>query len=124
MEKTRQKTAQAIADGERADRQLRVDDDFNRDELRVKSILDAAKIEGQFMYDVNEQELQGAQFADEISREDQRDAMAAQQQGQDADREDVRLGNELEQSQHAMGMEEANMGLAANQQSLDAKQSK
>jgi hypothetical protein len=124
MEKTRAKTAEAIAKGEREDRQLRVDDDFRRDELRVKSILDAAKVEGQFMYDVNEQELQNAQYADELAREDQRDAMAAQKQGQEGDREDVRLGSELEQSQHVMGMEEANMGLAANQQSIDAKQPK
>ena len=40
------------------DRKLRVDDDFRRDQMIVKGILDAAKIEAQFAVDVNEAEFE------------------------------------------------------------------
>jgi len=60
MEKTRQKATAAIADGEREDRKLLVDDDFRRDQLTIKGILDAAKIEAQFGYDVDELAIQQA----------------------------------------------------------------
>lgn len=63
MEKVRQKAAEALAKSDREDRKLRVDDDFRRDQLTVKSILDAAKIEAQFAYDVNEQALSAANTA-------------------------------------------------------------
>jgi hypothetical protein len=58
MEKTRAKMAESIAKSNYQDRKLLVDDDFKRDELTVKSILDARKIEAQFMTDVNEQFLE------------------------------------------------------------------
>jgi len=79
MEKTRQKTVQAIADGEREDRQLRVDDDFRRDELTVKSILDAAKIEADTGYDVDEMALQRANVLLDAERVGNETAMAADQ---------------------------------------------
>lgn len=63
MEKTRAKMAQSISESEYDDRKLRMDDDFRRDQLRVTSILDAAKIEAQFAYDVDELELQKANTA-------------------------------------------------------------
>ena len=66
MEKTRSRTAELIAKGDREDRKLRVDDDFRRDELRVKSMLDASEIEAKFAVDVNEQALEAANVANEI----------------------------------------------------------
>jgi hypothetical protein len=72
MEKTRAKVAEAIAKSDFNDRKLRADDDFRRDELRVKSMLDAAEIEGQFMIDVNEQELDAMNSAIEMDQEDSR----------------------------------------------------
>ena len=56
MEKNRVKMATEISKSNFADRQLRVDDDFRRDQMVVKGLLDAAKIEAQFMVDVNEEE--------------------------------------------------------------------
>jgi len=55
MEKNRVKMATEISKSNFADRKLRVDDDFRRDEMIVKGILDAAKIEAQFMTDVDEE---------------------------------------------------------------------
>jgi hypothetical protein len=66
MEKTRAKVAESIDKSAFQDRKLRVDDDFRRDQLRVTSILDAKKIEGQFMIDVNEQELEAMNVANEM----------------------------------------------------------
>jgi hypothetical protein len=56
MEKNRVKMATEISKSNFADRKLRVDDDFRRDEMVVKGLLDAAKIEAQFAVDVNEEE--------------------------------------------------------------------
>ena len=68
MEKTRAKMADNIAKSDHADRKLRVDDDFRRDQLRITSILDAAELEGRFAVDINEQELEGMNVADEIEQ--------------------------------------------------------
>jgi hypothetical protein len=57
MEKNRVKMATEISKSNFADRKLRVDDDFRRDEMIVKGILDAAKIEAQFAADVDEEEF-------------------------------------------------------------------
>jgi len=57
MEKNRVKMATEISKSNFADRKLRVDDDFRRDEMIVKGILDAAKIEAQFAADVEEEEF-------------------------------------------------------------------
>jgi len=65
IEKTRAKMAAEISKRDYEDRKLRVDDDFRRDNLRVTSMLDARKIEGQFMVDVNEQALEAANIANE-----------------------------------------------------------
>jgi hypothetical protein len=58
MEKTRAKVAADIAKGDQADKKLRWEDDFRRDELALKSILNAAEIEAQFQVDVTGQELE------------------------------------------------------------------
>jgi len=58
MEKNRVKMATEISKSNFADRKLRVDDDFRRDEMIVKGILDAAKIEAQFAVDVDEEEFE------------------------------------------------------------------
>jgi hypothetical protein len=58
MEKNRVQMATEISKSNFEDRKLRVDDDFRRDEMIVKGILDAAKIEAQFMVDVNEAEFE------------------------------------------------------------------
>jgi len=55
MEANRVKMATAISKSNYEDRKLRVDDDFRRDQMIVKGILDAAKIEAQFMTDVDEE---------------------------------------------------------------------
>jgi len=55
MEKNRVKMATEISKSNFADRKLRVDDDFRRDEMVVKGLLDAAKIEAQFAADVDEE---------------------------------------------------------------------
>jgi hypothetical protein len=66
MEKTRAKMAENIARADYQDRKLRVDDDFRRDELTVKGLLDARKIEAQFLTDVNEQQLQQESHAIDV----------------------------------------------------------
>ena len=58
MEKTRAKVAGDIAKADQADKKLRWDDDFRRDDLALKSILNAAEIEAQYMVDVTGQELE------------------------------------------------------------------
>jgi hypothetical protein len=68
MEKTRAKMADNISKADFADRKLRVDDDFRRDQLRIVSILDAAELEGKFAVDINEQELSEMNVADEIEQ--------------------------------------------------------
>jgi len=78
MEKTRQKASEAIAKADREDRKLRVDDDFRRDKLMIEGILDAAKIEGEYQYDVNEQALTAANQADEMQRADEEAANESQ----------------------------------------------
>lgn len=58
MEGNRVKMATAISDSNFNDRKLRVDDDFRRDQMVVKGLLDAAKIEAQFAADVDEAEFE------------------------------------------------------------------
>ena len=58
MEKTRAKVASDIAGADQADKKLRWDDDFRRDQLALTSMLDAAKIEAQFQVDVRGNELE------------------------------------------------------------------
>jgi len=55
MEKNRVKMATEINKSNFEDRKLRVDDDFRRDQMVVKGLLDAAKIEAQFAADVDEE---------------------------------------------------------------------
>jgi len=55
MEKNRVKMATEINKSNFEDRKLRVDDDFRRDEMVVKGLLDAAKIEAQFAADIDEE---------------------------------------------------------------------
>lgn len=57
MEKNRVQMATAISKSNFEDRKLRVDDDFRRDQMIVKGILDAMKIQAQFAVDVNEEEF-------------------------------------------------------------------
>jgi hypothetical protein len=66
MEKNRVKMATEISKSNFQDRKLRVDDDFRRDDMMVKGLLDAAKIEAQFAVDVNEAELEGENTPSEI----------------------------------------------------------
>ena len=77
MEKTRAKMAEAVSEKDYKDRKLRMDDNFRRDELAVRSILDARQIEGQFLIDVNEQEL-------EEKSQDQENAAATAEAAQEA----------------------------------------
>jgi len=58
MEKNRVKMATEISKSNFQDRKLRIDDDFRRDDMMVKGLLDAAKIEAQFAVDVNEAEFE------------------------------------------------------------------
>jgi hypothetical protein len=58
MEKTRAKVADSISKKHYNDKKLQVDDDFRRDQLAVTSVLDARKIEAQFMVDMDELELE------------------------------------------------------------------
>ena len=58
MEKNRVKMATEISKSNFNDRKLRIDDDFRRDQMIVKGLLDAAKIEAQFAVDVNEAEFE------------------------------------------------------------------
>jgi hypothetical protein len=81
MEKTKANVAKAIAESDFDDRKLRMEDDFRRDELKVKSILDAAKIEAQFAYDVDELELSAAQTVLDAANAD------ADREGADMDRQ-------------------------------------
>jgi hypothetical protein len=57
MEKNRVKMVTEISKSNFQVRKLRVDDDFRRDDMMVKGLLDAAKIEAQFAVDVNEEEF-------------------------------------------------------------------
>jgi len=61
MEKNRVKMATEISKSNFADRKLRVDDDFRRDEMMVRGILDAAKIEADAMADAVDEEAVAAQ---------------------------------------------------------------
>jgi len=70
MEKTRSKTASEIAKREFEDRKLRVDDDFRRDQLTVKSILDAATVEGQWGQHVDGTLLEMANVANALDKID------------------------------------------------------
>jgi hypothetical protein len=70
MEKTRSKTATEIAKREYEDRKLRVDDDFRRDQLTVKSILDAATVEGQWGEHVDGTLLEMANVANALDKID------------------------------------------------------
>jgi hypothetical protein len=58
MEGNRVKMATQISQSNFEDRKLRIDDDFRRDQMMVKGILDAAKIEAQYSVDVNEAEFE------------------------------------------------------------------
>jgi hypothetical protein len=66
MEKNRVKMATEISKSNFADRKLRIDDDFRRDDMMVKGLLDAAKIEAQFAADVNEAEIEAQNTPDEV----------------------------------------------------------
>lgn len=57
MEKNRVKMATEINKSNYNDRKLRVDDDFRRDDMMVRGILDAAKIDAQFGGDVSSEEV-------------------------------------------------------------------
>jgi len=61
MEKNRVNMATAISKSNYDDRKLRVDDDFRRDEMMVRGILDAAKIEADAMADAVDEEEVAAQ---------------------------------------------------------------
>jgi len=66
MEKNRVKMATEISKSNFADRKLRIDDDFRRDDMIVKGLLDAAKIEAQFAFDVNEAEFESQNTPNEV----------------------------------------------------------
>jgi hypothetical protein len=66
MEKNRVKMATEISKSNFADRKLRIDDDFRRDDMVVKGLLDAAKIEAQFAVDVNEAEIESENTPQEV----------------------------------------------------------
>ena len=68
MEKNRVKMATEISKSNFADRKLRIDDDFRRDDMMVKGLLDAAKIEAQFAMDVNEAEFEAENTPSEVSQ--------------------------------------------------------
>ena len=68
MEKRRTEMTKAIADKAQEDKKLRMDDDFRRDQLNVQSILKAAELEGKFLIDVNEQELEAMNIANEANQ--------------------------------------------------------
>lgn len=67
MEKNRVTMATAISDSNFQDRKLRIDDDFRRDQMVVKGILDAAKIEAQFAVDVDEAEFEAENTPQEVN---------------------------------------------------------
>jgi hypothetical protein len=58
MEKNRVQMATEISKSNFQDRKLRIDDDFRRDDMMVKGILDAMKLEAQFAVDINEAEFE------------------------------------------------------------------
>jgi hypothetical protein len=58
MEKNRVKMATEISKSNFQDRKLRVDDDFRRDQMVVKGILDAAKIHAQFNADIDAADIE------------------------------------------------------------------
>jgi len=66
MEKNRVKMATEISKSNFNDRKLRIDDDFRRDEMIVKGLLDAAKIEAQFAADVDEAALEAENTPQEV----------------------------------------------------------
>ena len=66
MEKRRTEMVKAMADKSHDEHKMRVEDDFKRDKLMVDGLLKAREIEGQFLIDVNEQELEAANIANEI----------------------------------------------------------
>jgi len=70
MEKTRSKTASEISKADFQDRKLRVDDDFRRDQLTVKGILDSAALEGQWGEHVDGTLLQMANVANALDKID------------------------------------------------------
>jgi hypothetical protein len=94
MEKTRAKMATEIAKSDREDRKMRVDDDFRRDQLRVTSILDAAKIEADTGYDVNEQELKLENVAQEWARIEQ-EAASVENESASVDNDIIGTQNEI-----------------------------
>ena len=66
MEKNRVTMAKEISKSNYEDRKLRVDDDFRRDQMVVKGLLDAAKIEAQFAVDVDEEEVRSENTPQEV----------------------------------------------------------
>jgi hypothetical protein len=58
MEKNRVKMATSISQSNFEDRKLRVDDDFRRDQMVVKGILDAAKIHAQYSADITAHDIE------------------------------------------------------------------
>lgn len=82
LEKTKAKIVTETAKLDQNELKMRMEDDFRRDELRVHGILEAAKIEGELAYDVNEMELETANTALEAfeianSNEEPEDVAAA-----------------------------------------------
>jgi hypothetical protein len=68
MEKNRVTMATEISKSNFQDRKLRVDDDFRRDQMMVKGLLDAASIEAQYAVDVNEAEIEGENTPESINQ--------------------------------------------------------
>lgn len=66
MEKNRVTMATEISKSNFNDRKLRIDDDFRRDQMIVKGLLDAAKIEAQFGADVLEEEFMAQNTPNEV----------------------------------------------------------
>lgn len=67
MEKNRVKMATEISKSNFADRKLRVDDDYRRDELMVRGILDAAKVEAQFGVQIDNAEFEAQNTSTELN---------------------------------------------------------
>jgi hypothetical protein len=65
MEKTRAKMAQNLNQADKDDKKLRWDDDFRRDELMVKSLLDVHDLELKYAADINEQEIEAQNVRNE-----------------------------------------------------------
>jgi len=66
MEKNRVTMATEISKSNFQDRKLRIDDDFRRDQMVLRGLLDAAKIEAQFAVDINEAELEAENTPQEV----------------------------------------------------------